>query len=353
MHQIPEYYEKRISELQAEIDYLHGLLDLAKIPYKKSTKNTDDISGNLEIIRSDKVYVGVENVKPRMKNMIRRMAAFSNPEFYKNMKMGFSTKGIPRIIFCGYDETGYICLPRALYDPLVERLKASDIKYTVEDFRQAGRQLKVSFKGELYREQQEAADTMLQYDNGILGATTAFGKTVVGAYLVAARKINTLILVHNTEILKNWVEDLGRFLDIDEELPEYQTKTGRVKKRKNIIGKLYAGHNSMTGIIDVAMFSSLGKRGEINPVIEEYGMVIMDECHHGAAQTVEDVIGSAKAKFVYGLTATPKRDDGMEKKVYMQFGPIRYRYTAKDRAEKQGIAHYIYPRFTRLGAGCD
>ena len=161
MHQIPEYYEKRISELQAEIDYLHGLLDLAKIPYKKSTKNTDDISGNLEIIRSDKVYVGVENVKPRMKNMIRRMAAFSNPEFYKNMKMGFSTKGIPRIIFCGYDETGYICLPRALYDPLVERLKASDIKYTVEDFRQAGRQLKVSFKGELYREQQILCFSMI------------------------------------------------------------------------------------------------------------------------------------------------------------------------------------------------
>ena len=121
-----------------------------------------------------------------------------------------------------------------------------------------------------------------------------------------------------------------------------------MKKRKNIIGKLHAGHNSMTGIIDVAIFSSLGKGDEINPKLAQYGMVIMDECHHGAAQTVEDIVGSAKAKYVYGLTATPKREDGLEKKVFMQFGPIRFRYTAKERAEKQGIDHFVYPRFTRL-----
>lgn len=310
--------------------------------------NEDDILGSLGITLADKVYVCIENVKPRMQNLIRRMATFSNPEFYKNMKMGFSTKGMPRIIFCGYDEDGYICLPRALHEPLIELLNKSKIKHTVKDLREEGQKLKAYFKGELYDEQQEAADKMLQYENGILGATTAFGKTVVGAYMIAERKVNTLILVHNTEILKNWVEDLEKFLYIDEELPEYTTKTGRIKKRKSIIGKLYAGHNSMTGIIDIAMFSSLGKKEEINPIVEKYGMVIMDECHHGAAQTVEDVISSVKAKFVYGLTATPKRDDGMEKKVYMQFGPVRYRYTAKERAEKQGIPHYIYPRFTRL-----
>ena len=166
--------------------------------------------------------------------------------------------------------------------------------------------------------------------------------------MIAERKTNTLILVHNTEIQKNWIEDLNIFLDINAELPEYKTKTGRVKKRKNIIGKLHAGHNSMTGIIDVAIFSSLGKREDINPMLAQYGMVIMDECHHGAAQTVEDIVGSAKAKYVYGLTATPKREDGLEKKVFMQFGPIRFRYTAKERAEKQGIDHFVYPRFTRL-----
>ncbi|ETP73090.1 hypothetical protein UYO_0973 [Lachnospiraceae bacterium JC7] len=308
----------------------------------------EDVSSAVEIVIADKVYINTKNMKPRMQNSLRRMAAFSNPDFYKKAAMGLATKGIPRIVFCGYDDSGYICIPRALLDSVVDRFNEVDIPFSLTDNRCTGTPLDVSFNGTLYEEQMMGASTILEHDNGILAATTSFGKTVVGAYMIAQRKTNTLILVHNTEIQKNWIEDLTKFLDINAELPEYKTKTGRVKKRKSIIGKLYAGHNSMTGIIDVAIFSSLGKGDDINPIIEQYGMVIMDECHHGAAQTVEDVIGSAKAKYVYGLTATPKREDGLEKKVFMQFGPIRFRYTAKERAEKQGIDHFVYPRFTRL-----
>ena len=319
-------------------------------PWKKGkiAFHKEDFSTTVEIVIADKVYISTKSMKPRMQNALRRMAAFSNPDFYKKAAMGLSTKGIPRIIFCGYDEAGYICIPRALLEPIIDRFQEAGIPFALTDQRTVGNALDVTFNGTLYDEQKRAAKAILEYDNGVLAATTSFGKTVVGAYMIAERKTNTLILVHNTEIQKNWIEDLNNFLDINAELPEYKTKTGRVKKRKNIIGNLHAGHNSMTGIIDVAIFSSLGKGDEINPMLAQYGMVIMDECHHGAAQTVEDVVGSAKAKYVYGLTATPKREDGLEKKVFMQFGPIRFRYTAKERAEKQGIDHFVYPRFTRL-----
>ena len=359
----PEIVEERIKEWSAE--GILGVLsnefeansevsndtkpwDKAKHPFHK-----EDVSSAVEIVIADKVYINTKNMKPRMQNSLRRMAAFSNPDFYKKAAMGLATKGIPRIVFCGYDDSGYICIPRALLDSVVDRFNEVDIPFLLTDNRCTGTPLDVSFNGTLYEEQMRGASTILEHDNGILAATTSFGKTVVGAYMIAQRKTNTLILVHNTEIQKNWIEDLTKFLDINAELPEYKTKTGRVKKRKSVIGKLYAGHNSMTGIIDVAIFSSLGKGDDINPIIEQYGMVIMDECHHGAAQTVEDVIGSAKAKYVYGLTATPKREDGLEKKVFMQFGPIRFRYTAKERAEKQGINHFVYPRFTRLVSASD
>lgn len=324
-------------------------------PWEKAKHplHKEDVSSAVEIVIADKVYINTKNMKPRMQNALRRMAAFSNPDFYKKAAMGLSTKGIPRIVFCGYDDSGYICIPRALFDSVVDRFNEVDIPFSLTDNRCTGTPLNVSFNGTLYEEQMRGASAILEHDNGILAATTSFGKTVVGAYMIAQRKTNTLILVHNTEIQKNWIEDLTKFLDINAELPEYKTKTGRVKRRKSVIGKLYAGHNSMTGIIDVAIFSSLGKGDDINPIIEQYGMVIMDECHHGAAQTVEDVIGSAKAKYVYGLTATPKREDGLEKKVFMQFGPIRFRYTAKERAEKQGIDHFVYPRFTRLVSASD
>lgn len=319
-------------------------------PWKKKKQRFEpsDVEGVLNITIVNQIYIDVENVKPRMQNQIRRLAAFSNLEFYKNQAMGFSTQGTARIISCSQDIDNYVCIPRGCEENLIERLTDSGVIFKKEDCRQKGRSISVSFCGGLYPEQQRAADKMLKYDTGILGAATAFGKTAVGAYLVSAHKVNTLILVHNTEIMKNWVEDFEKFLDIDEELPEYKTPTGRIKKRKSVIGRMYAGHNSVTGIIDVAMISSLGKKGEINQLVKDYGLVIMDECHHGASQTAEEVLNEINAKYVYGLTATPKRDDGQEQKVFMQFGPIRYRYTAKDKAKEQGIEHFVYPRFTRL-----
>ena len=358
-----ETVEERIKEWSAE-----GILGVLSNEFEADTEGAndtkpwektkpslhkEDVSSAVEIIIADKVYVGTKDMKPRMQNALRRMAAFSNPDFYKKAAMGLSTKCIPRIAFCGYDDAGYICIPRALLDSVIDRFNEVDISFTLTDNRCTGMTLDVSFNGTLYEEQMRAAKAILEHDNGILAATTSFGKTVVGAYMIAQRKTNTLILVHNTEIQKNWIEDLNKFLDVNAELPEYKTKTGRIKKRKSLIGNLHAGHNSMTGIIDVAIFSSLGKSDKINPMLEQYGMVIMDECHHGAAQTVEDVVGSVKAKYVYGLTATPKREDGLEKKVFMQFGPIRFRYTAKERAEKQGIDHFVYPRFTRLVSPSD
>ncbi|MGM9748869.1 MAG: DEAD/DEAH box helicase family protein, partial [Candidatus Cryptobacteroides sp.] len=238
--------------------------------------------------------------------------------------------------------------PRGCGKELLSRLESAEIDYQIEDKRQTGKSIDVSFNGKLYPEQMSAASTVLANENGILSAATAFGKTVVGAYLISQRKVNTLILVHNVEIMNNWVTDLGRFLSINEDYPTYTTPSGRLKQRKSLIGTFSSQKNTLTGIIDIAMVSSLGKDDKINPLVTRYGMVIMDECHHGAAYTSESVLRAITAKYVYGLTATTKRDDGQERKMFMQLGPVRYKYTAKERVEKQGIGHYIYPRFTRM-----
>lgn len=354
------FVEEKISEWSA--DGLLGLLaedmsgtaensdnSISK-PWEKKKNNFElvDVDGTLDITMANQIYIDTGNVKPRLQNQIRRLAAFSNPEYYKNQAMGFGTRGTARIISCSRDVDQYLCIPRGCEEKLVEKLDEAGIVYKKIDRRQEGTKIAVTFIGELRPEQQKASEEIMKHDIGVLGAATAFGKTAVGAYLVAARKVNTLILVHNTEIMKNWVEDFEKFLIVDEEPPEYRTPTGRVKKWKSVIGRMYAGHNSVTGIIDVVMISSLGKNGEINQLVKDYGLVIMDECHHGASQTSEEVLNEVNAKYVYGLTATPKRDDGQEAKIFMQFGPIRYRYTAKDKAKEQGIEHFVYPRFTRL-----
>lgn len=351
----PAFIEQRIQEWGQDgvLGTLTSLVlaeDEAERPWEKPKPalNSRDISGGIHLAYSDMIYVKKSGLSARVQNTLRRLAAFSNPQFYRTQAMGFSTARVPRIIYCGRDEGNYIALPRGVREELHSILNTARIPFTEEDFRQTGQTISVSFTARLYPEQQVAADAMLKHETGILHAATAFGKTAVGAYLVAERKVNTLVLVHNREIMKNWVEDFQKFLDIDAPLPTYKTRTGRTRSRKSHIGCLYSGHDSTTGFIDVAMFSSLGSEEEVSDIVKSYGMVIMDECHHAAAQTAEEVLRRFTAKYVYGLTATPKRDDGMEPKMLMQLGPIRHRFTARQKAATQNVRHLIYPRFTRL-----
>ena len=307
-----------------------------------------DVNGVLQIALSDGIYIDKRNLKPRIQNTIRRIAAFSNSQFFMNLKMGFSNQDTPRIVYAGYDEGDYIVIPRGCLDDLKSLLDEAEISYSITDKRQSGRAIDVDFNGSLYPEQLIAVQKMLVYDSGILSAATAFGKTVVGANLIAQKRVNTLVLVHTVEIMQNWIRDLDRFLSVNEPLPTYTTPKGRIKHRDSVIGTFSSQKDASTGIIDIAMITSLGRNDDINPMVRNYGMVIMDECHHSAAFTHENVLRAVTAKYVYGMTATAKRMDGQVKKVFMQFGPIRHRYTSKERAEKQGIGHFVYPRFTRL-----
>ena len=319
-------------------------------PWEKSRFkfSREHLIGSMRITLGNQIFIETANLKPALRNTLRRMGAFSNPLFYKRQAMGFEVRGIPRIVWCGYEEDGFIAIPRGKMNVLTEGLRDAGIPYTLEDKRQQGKTIRVSFRGELYPEQQLACDHLLQYETGILSAATAFGKTAVGAAMIAERKVNTLILVHNREIMKNWVEDLQKFLEIDEELPVYTTPTGRVKHRKGAIGTLYAGQNNLGGIIDVAMISSLGRAGDIDERVRDYGMVMMDECHHAGAANAEAALREVNARYVYGLTATPKRDDGLEQKIFMQFGPIRWRFTSRERIALQGFTCIVKPRFTAL-----
>ena len=197
-------------------------------------------------------------------------------------------------------------------------------------------------------QQNLAAQHLLAFDYGILSAATAFGKTVVCSYLIAERKVNTLILLQSKDLLEQWVDELNKFLIIDEEPPIYRTKSGREKRRDSVIGILHGGKNTLTGIVDVAMVGSMYHKGTFNDFINSYGMVLMDECHHCGSNTSIEVMQKVNARYVYGVTATPKRGDNLEKIIHMLLGPIRHSYTAKERAMEQGIGHYVYPRYTRV-----
>ena len=346
-----EFLEEKIKEWSNSIDDIAANTnkgDREKPWIKMQHFNKKDVKGKIHITLSNGIYVDNTNLKASMQNRIRRMAAISNPIFYKNQAIGTSNYDTPRWIYLGKEHlSGYIQIPRGLQDELLEKAKHADIDYEIEDERQQGRNINVDFKGKLRPEQDKALKELMKYDNGILHAATAFGKTVVSSAIIAQKKVNTLIILESSALIEQWKDALEKFLNIDEELPTYETKTGRVRKRKSLIGTLQGAHDSMTGIIDIAMAGSLRKKGEYHKLLNQYGLVLVDECHHSASETIANVLKEVKAKYVYGVTATPKRGDGLEKINYMLIGPIRYSYTAKEKAKEQGIQHLVYPRFTR------
>ncbi|MFH1814923.1 MAG: DEAD/DEAH box helicase family protein [Pseudomonadota bacterium] len=254
------------------------------------------------------LYFDTAQLPQALANRLIRLAAFQNPEFYRAQAMRLPVWDEPRVIGCAESYPNHIALPRGCLDAAQELLRENSVRCELRDERFGGKPLDVSFVGTLRSDQEAAVAAMLRHDVGILCAPTAFGKTVTAAALIARRGVNTLVLVHRTELLKQWQERLQAFLGVG----------------KNVIGTIGGGKAKPTGKIDIAVMQSLSRQGETNEIVENYGQVVVDECHHLSAFSFEAILKRARAKYVLGLTATPIRRDGRQPIIFMQCGPIRH-----------------------------
>lgn len=285
---------------------------------------------SLELVLGNQIYVAKEGLHPGLRNRLLRVAAFQNPEFYRAQAMRLSTYLKPRVIACAEDHAQHISLPRGCLDDVQDTLSGLGIRPIVRDERFRGSAIEVSFRGELRPEQNTATTALLKHDTGVLAATTAFGKTVVAASLIARRGVTTLILVHRRQLLDQWVDRLGTFLDLP----------------PKSIGRIGGGRNAPTGIVDVAVIQSLVRKGVVDDRVGHYGHLIVDECHHLSAHSFEQVARQAKARFVLGLSATVARKDGHHPIIFMQCGPIRHRVNARVQAAARPFEHYALVRPT-------
>lgn len=304
-----------------------------------------DFYSTMEIVKADKIYIPLKSISAKVLNHLKRIAAFKNPEFYSKQTLRLSTYSVPRIISCFDITDEYLAMPRGCEDAILSFLNDNNVKYSITDETSHGKKISVTFTGKEREEQTDAINALLTYSNGVLHATTAFGKTVTAAAIIARKKVNTLILVHSKALLTQWHERLTEFLDIDFKETEEPKKRGR-KKVFSPIGCLDSAGNSLHGIIDIALIQSCLDENGVKPFVQDYGMVIVDECHHVSSITFENVLKNIKAHTVYGLTATPIRKDGQQPIIFMQCGPIRFSADAKSQITKQSFDRYLIPRFT-------
>jgi superfamily II DNA or RNA helicase len=313
--------------------------DLAT-PWKQQSTSTNKLGGqmpkSLTVTLANLIYFEKGQLPQALANRLIRIAAFQNPEFYKAQAMRMSVWDKPRVIGNAENYPEHIALPRGCLDAVLDLLWDNGITCDLRDERFDGSPIDVPFVGTLRLDQEAAVAAMLHHDTGVLCAPTAFGKTVTAAAMIARRGVTTLVLVHRTELLKQWQERLQAFLGVG----------------KGEVGTIGGGKAKPTGKIDIAVMQSISRQGKVNPLVDNYGQVIVDECHHVGAVSFDAILKSAKAKFVLGLTATPVRRDGLQPIIFMQCGPIRYK-AAKPAGMPHDLEVLPRSRLTRINLPTD
>lgn len=297
---------------------------------RKDPPIAGDLPASLEMVVGDQIYITKEHLPPALRNRLLRLAAFENPEFYRAQAMRLPIHDIPRVVDCAEDHPLHIALPRGCLDDAMSLLRELKVKPILRDERFGGNPLNVAFNGELRLEQKAAATAMAAHDIGVLSATTAFGKTVIAAWLIAKRGVNTLVMVHRRQLLEQWIERLSAFLGVP----------------AKSIGRIGGGPRKVTGVLDVAIMQSLVRKGVVDDQVAAYGHLVVDECHHLSARSFELVARRAKARYVTGLSATVARKDGHHPIIFMQCGPARYCVNAKQHAASHPFAHSVLVRPT-------
>jgi superfamily II DNA or RNA helicase len=243
---------------------------------------------------------------------LQRFASFSNPEFYIRQNLRKSTYNTPRVISLYQQNERYIILPRGLTKKIKSYFRTNGVEFVIEDKRISKKIKKPNFSLTLRTEQEKALLAIMKNNYALLIAPPGFGKTAVASAIIAKRGVNTLILLHKTTLLEQWAERLSEYFNVD-------IKT---------IGMLGKGKKRITSNIDIATIQSLRNRPEM---IENYTQIIVDEVHHIPAVTFEVPLKRFRGKYIIGLSATPKRKDGMHPIMFMLCGEIAHEVKAKKR----------------------
>jgi superfamily II DNA or RNA helicase len=287
---------------------------------------------SIEAVLADQIYIPRNGLPAGLINRLVRLAAFQNPAFYSAQALRLSTFGIPRVVACAELFSQHIALPRGCRGAMEDLLGSLNVGLSWRNEQNAGQTVDAAFLGELTKEQETAVTALLRHETGVLAATTGFGKTVVAAAMIAARKASTLILVHRRQLMEQWAARLQSFLS----LPERS------------IGQIGGGIRKPTGVIDIAMIQSLAHKGVVDDLVAGYGHLVVDECHHLSAVSFEAVARRARSKFVLGLSATVTRKDGHHPIIFMQCGPVRFRVDAKAQAAARPFLHRVVLRKTEF-----
>ncbi len=293
---------QRISS--SRMDELHATFIEQK---KKTTTYVAHYTGtDLPITIGTHVTVPKSYIFKELANFLGKHLNFFNTEYAVKQRMGLPTFGTERYFKTIEKNNENILLPRGFLSTLLNYLKEQNVPFVIFDQRYKSSPIKYLFSCSLFDYQSVAVNAFTNKDSGILVAPPGSGKTIMGLALVAEKKQPALILVHRKQIANQWVERIENFLNIP----------------KKKIGQVVGTKKKAQLPITVAMVQSLARLDSLEDLANQFGTVIVDECHHMPAKMFRAVITKLKPQYLYGLTATPNRKHNDERLIFIYLGEI-------------------------------
>ena len=293
-----------MEELEKELASLY----LQKKEIEQTIAHLEKQKENQSVFRfslENMITITTKNLSNELVTKLKDLSVFENPQIAILQGLRKPIYNIPKKIYSFELHGDQLKLPRGLMRDVIALLQSHAIAYTMEDRRYFQEERFPEVRFVLKEEQQKAFDRISKKDFSIFVAPPGFGKTLMGAKMITHRGVNTLVVVNKNMLLDQWIDRFVSYFGID-------------KKEIGILGK---GKNTLNNRLDIATMQSLKNTPSL---IENYSFVIVDECHHIPALTFENIIKSFKGKYILGLSATPKRKDGMDPILFQQLGNISY-----------------------------
>jgi len=283
-------------------DYLNEIYSgLSSVTQTQIPKDKGD---KLSIRLNNKIRLSRNRLPSLLINFLKEELNFANTEFFIKKKSGRNTFETPRFFKMVEETEGEVIIPRGFIGKLLRFCKEAQINYDFLDDRKLKPLTTFVFSATLRKHQHQAIEAVSKKDFGVIVAPPGAGKTVVGLKIIAEKKQTALIIVHRKQLLEQWTERIEAFLGIP-------------KKDIGVIGQ---GKAKIGKQITVATIQSLPN--QIDNLNNQFGLIIVDECHHIPAETFRNTIEKLQTFYLYGLTATPFRKYNDGKIIFTHLGDI-------------------------------
>lgn len=226
---------------------------------------------------------------------------FPNPKYIQNETYGYSNHQTPEFITSYQNSSEKICTPRGYLQQLISMLEEEERTAFIEDQRIENPKSFPALNATLRGYQERAVCKALRHNEGVIVSPTGSGKTLMGLEIMRRRCQKSLIIVHRNDLAKQWISVLKERMGID---------AGLIGDGKYQIGEM----------VTIGMIQTLSSIENLPS--EEFGLILVDECHHIPAQIFTKTLSQFSAKFLYGLSATLGRRDGLEQLIYRGIGPV-------------------------------